>query len=87
MPRDVTNYKAETATGVNAVEPWFSGKARVTCNQAVEIRTGGEVTRYELATKDRLVQIAVIVIAVLPFLLVAIFRFGVRRKKAAATES
>ncbi|MFC7341611.1 hypothetical protein [Saccharopolyspora griseoalba] len=86
-PRDITNYKAETATGVNAIEPWFSGKAQMTCNQAVKIRTGGEVTSYELATKDRLVQIAVVAIAVLPFLLVAIFGFGARRKKEAGTEA
>lgn len=87
VPKDITSYKSETATRVNAVEPWFSGSASVTCNQAVKIRTGSEVTQYELATKDRLVQTAVVVIAVLPFLLVAIFGFGVRRKKAEKVEA
>ncbi|GAA2329788.1 hypothetical protein GCM10009854_00700 [Saccharopolyspora halophila] len=87
VPKDITTFRSETANRVNAIEPWFSGKAEMTCNMAVKVRTGGDVTMYELATKDRLVQILVVVVAVLPFLLVAIFGFAVRGRKASKTEA
>lgn len=52
--RDVTSYRAESRYQVNRITPWFSGSAKMTCTTPVRIRTGSQVTVYELATKNRI---------------------------------
>lgn len=80
--RDVTSYRAESRYQVNRITPWFSGSAKMTCTTPVRIRTGSQVTVYELATKNRIAQLGVAVVAVAPFLAVGVFGLGTRKTHA-----
>ncbi|MCI2417029.1 hypothetical protein MOQ72_06300 [Saccharopolyspora sp. K220] len=80
-PRDVNSYRAEGRRYVDPVTPWFSGSASVTCTTPVVIRTGATLSMYELATKNRIVQIGAAVIAVAPFLAVTVFGLGTRKTR------
>ncbi|GAA2818654.1 hypothetical protein [Saccharopolyspora taberi] len=81
-PRDVSSYRSESRYGVTRIQPWFSGSATVTCQEKARIRTGSQVTMYELATKNRVAQIAAAVIGAGPFAVVLVFGLG--KKKANA---
>lgn len=80
--RDVTSYRAESRYQVNRITPWFSGSAKMTCTTPVRIRTGSQVTVYELATKNRIAQLGAAVVAVAPFLAVGVFGLGTRKTHA-----
>lgn len=80
--RDVTSYRNESRYRVNRITPWFSGAAKMTCTTPVRIRTGSQVTLYELATKNRIAQVGAVVVAVAPFLAVSVFGVGWRKTNA-----
>ncbi|MEV4646197.1 hypothetical protein [Saccharopolyspora sp. NPDC049357] len=80
--REVTSYRAESRYQVNRITPWFSGSAKMTCTTPVRVRTGSQVTVYELATKNRIAQLGAAVVAVAPFLAVSVFGLGVRKTHA-----
>lgn len=67
---------------VKRYHSWFTGEATVTCNSSATIRTGAELDRYELVTKNRLVQIAGGVVVGGPFAAAVVFGRG-RRKVSA----
>lgn len=80
--RDVTSYRNESRYRVNRITPWFSGSADMTCTTPVRIRTGSQVTIYELATKNRIAQFGTVIVAVAPFLAVSVFGVGRRKTHA-----
>ncbi|MDA3628101.1 hypothetical protein [Saccharopolyspora oryzae] len=80
--RDINTYRAEQRRTVNTVTPWFSGEAQMSCTTPVKIRVGSEVSNYELATKNRIVQFGAAIIAAGPFLAVSVFGLGSRKARA-----
>ena len=79
--RDVSSYRSGGRRYVDEIFPWFSGPATMTCTTPVVIRTGSQVSMYELFTKNRVVQIGAAVVTVAPFLAVTVFGLGKRKSQ------
>ena len=78
--REISTRGAENRWDARETTPWFSGSATLVCRDRVTVRAGSEITMYELATKNRVAQIATIVVGAGPLLAVFVFGLGSRKK-------
>ncbi|QUH05267.1 hypothetical protein HUO13_34840 [Saccharopolyspora erythraea] len=81
-PREISTRGAEGRYEVRETTAWFSGSATLVCRDRAVVRTGSQITMYELATKNRIAQIAAVVVGAGPFLAVSVFGLGRRKVDA-----